>query len=210
MPSIETLITFISISTFLCFLPGPDNILVLSQSAINGRKSGVLITLGLCIGLIIHTSLVALGVSALLRSNTVIFEIIKLFGAFYLSYLAWGAFKAKPIQVKGNTENFNDNKKLIKKGLIMNLSNPKVIIFFLAFFPQFTTNNVNAIPVSLQLLCLGLLFVCIAFIVFALISYLSGFLNSAISNNPSIQTALNKITCLIFIALAVNLLISQF
>ncbi|TYO94420.1 LysE family translocator [Xenorhabdus doucetiae] len=60
MPSIETLITFISISTFLCFLPGPDNILVLSQSAINGRKSGVLITLGLCIGLIIHTSLVAL------------------------------------------------------------------------------------------------------------------------------------------------------
>ncbi|MDC9593869.1 LysE family translocator [Xenorhabdus sp. IM139775] len=210
MPSIETFITFISISAFLCFLPGPDNILVLSQSAINGRKSGILITLGLCIGLVIHTSLVALGISAILRANTVVFEIIKLLGAFYLSYLAWGAFKAKPTQFKDNTKNFNNHKKLIKKGLTMNLSNPKVIIFFLAFFPQFTINDVNAIPVSLQLLYLGLLFVGIAFMIFTLIAYLSGFLHGVISRHPSIQTVLNKITCLIFIVLAINLFISQF
>ncbi|CAM3813933.1 LysE family translocator [Xenorhabdus thuongxuanensis] len=210
MLSIETLITFISISTFLCFLPGPDNLLVLSQSAINGYKSGILITIGLCIGLIIHTSLVSFGIAAIIQANTVVFEIIRLFGVFYLSYLAWGAFKAKPIHFKSNTKNFNNTKKFIKKGLIMNLSNPKVIVFFLAFLPQFTTKNTIATPVSLQLLYLGLIFVVIAFIVFTLISYLSGFLNKTISNKPSIQTILNRITSLIFIALAINLCISQF
>ncbi|MEQ1977076.1 LysE family translocator [Xenorhabdus sp. SGI240] len=207
MLSTETLVTFISISTFLCFLPGPDNLLVLSQSAINGCKSGILITLGLCIGLVMHTSLVSLGIAAIIQANTVVFEIIRLFGVFYLSYLAWGAFKAKPIHIKNNS--FNDTKKLIKKGLFMNLSNPKVIIFFLAFLPQFTTDNTIAIPVSLQLLYLGLIFVVIAFIVFTIISYLSGFLNKTISSKPSVQTILNKITCLIFIALAISLCIDQ-
>ncbi|OKP05401.1 LysE family translocator [Xenorhabdus eapokensis] len=210
MLSIETLVTFISISIFLCFLPGPDNLLVLSQSAINGYKSGIFITIGLCIGLIIHTSLVSLGIAAIIQANTVAFEIIRLFGVFYLSHLAWGAFKARPIHLKSNTNSFNDTKKLIKKGLFMNLSNPKVIIFFLAFLPQFTTDNAITIPVSLQLLYLGLLFAIIAFIIFSLISYLSGFLNKAISSKPSIQIIFNRITCLIFIALAINLCISQF
>ncbi|BET97094.1 LysE family translocator [Xenorhabdus taiwanensis] len=210
MLSMETLVTFISISIFLCFLPGPDNLLVLSQSAINGYKSGILITIGLCIGLIIHTSLVSLGIAAIIQANAVAFEIIRLFGVFYLSYLAWGTFKARPIHLKSNINNFNDTKKLIKKGLIMNLSNPKIIIFFLAFLPQFTTDNTITIPVSLQLLSLGLVFVLIAFIVFTLISYLSGFLNKMISRKPSVQTILNRITSLIFIALAINLCISQF
>ncbi|MBC8950356.1 MULTISPECIES: LysE family translocator [Xenorhabdus] len=208
MLSIETLVTFISISTFLCFLPGPDNLLVLSQSAINGFKHGVLITIGLCIGLVIHTYLVSLGIAAIIQANTMAFEIIRLLGVFYLIYLAWGAFKARPIHLNSNS--FNDTKKLIKKGLIMNLSNPKVIIFFLAFLPQFTTDNTIATPVSLQLLYLGLIFVVIAFMVFTLISYLSGFLNKAISSKSSIQIALNRVTSLIFMALAINLCISQF
>ncbi|WP_338885199.1 LysE family translocator [Xenorhabdus sp. TH1] len=213
MLSIETLVTFISISTFLCFLPGPDNLLVLSQSAINGCKYGILITIGLCIGLVIHTFLVSLGIAAIIQANTLAFEIIRLLGVFYLTYLAWGAFKAKPIHLKSNTKSntksFNDTKKLIKKGLFMNLSNPKVIIFFLAFLPQFTTDNTIAIPVSLQLLYLGLIFVVIAFTVFTFISYLSGFLNKMISSKPSVQTILNRITSLIFIALAINLCIDQ-
>ncbi|MDC9598861.1 LysE family translocator [Xenorhabdus anantnagensis] len=209
MPSIETLVTFISMSTFLCFLPGPDNILVLNQSVINGHKSGILITIGLCIGLVIHTSLASLGIAAIIQTNAVALEIIRLLGVFYLSYLAWEAFKAKPIHLADNNT-FYDKKKLIKKGLLMNLSNPKVIIFFLAFLPQFTTDNAINISDSLQLLYLGLIFVVIAFIVFALISYLSGFLNKMISNKPAIQTALNKTTCLIFIVLAINLFLSQF
>ncbi|MDC9590136.1 LysE family translocator [Xenorhabdus sp. XENO-10] len=210
MPSIETLVTFISMSTFLCFLPGPDNVLVLNQSVINGRKSGILITIGLCVGLVIHTSLISLGITAIIQTNTVVLDVIRLLGVFYLSYLAWEAFKAKPIYLTGKNNTLHDKKKLIKKGLIMNLSNPKVIIFFLAFLPQFTTDNVIGISVSLQLLYLGLIFVVIAFIVFTLMSYLSGFLNDVIYNKTSIQTALNKATCLIFIALAINLFLSQF
>ncbi|CDL83964.1 LysE family translocator [Xenorhabdus szentirmaii] len=210
MIPMETLIAFISISTFLCLLPGPDNILVLSQSAINGRKAGVSITIGLCIGLLIHTSLVSLGISAMIRANAVAFEIIRILGVIYLSYLAWGAFNAKPACLKTSNEKFNQTNQLIKKGLIMNLSNPKVIIFFLAFLPQFTINSKNTIPIPFQLLYLGLLFAIIAFFVFTLISYLSGFLNDILANKPSIQTVLNKITSFIFIALAINLAISQF
>ncbi|PHM48361.1 LysE family translocator [Xenorhabdus miraniensis] len=210
MLSIEILIAFISISFFLCLLPGPDNIFVLSQSAINGRKTGISITIGLCIGLLIHTSLVSLGIAAILRESTVAIEIIRVLGVCYLSHLAWRAFNAKPIGFQEHASDFHDTKMFIKKGLIMNLSNPKIIIFFMAFLPQFTTNSASSIPVSLQLFYLGLTFVIIVFVLFTLISYLSGFLNNVISSKPSIQTILNKITSLIFIALAINLFISHF
>ncbi|CDL86260.1 LysE family translocator [Xenorhabdus cabanillasii] len=209
MPSIETLITFISISTFLCFLPGPDNLFILSQSAINGRKVGILITIGLCIGLAIHISLVSLGIAAILRENAVAFEVIRIFGIIYLTYLAWGAFKAKPVFIQVSTDKSHDTNKLIRKGILMNLSNPKIIIFFLAFLPQFTNQNTNFIPVSLQSLYLGVIFSIITFIVFSIISYLSGYLSDVISHKPEIQNILNKITALIFVVLAVNLLISD-
>ncbi|WP_340618307.1 LysE family translocator [Xenorhabdus entomophaga] len=210
MLNIETLIVFISTSFFLCLLPGPDNIFVLSQSAVNGRKTGISITIGLCIGLLIHTSLVSLGIAAILRESIVALEIIRALGVCYLSHLAWKAFNAKPIVFQGHTRDSYDTKVLIKKGLIMNLSNPKIIIFFMAFLPQFTTKSTSSTPASLQLFYLGLTFVIISFILFTLISYLSGFLNTAISSRPSIQTILNKITGLIFIALAINLFVSHF
>lgn len=210
MLNIETLIAFISTSFFLCLLPGPDNIFVLSQSAVNGRKTGISITIGLCIGLLIHTSLVSLGIAAILRESIVALEIIRALGVCYLSHLAWKAFNAKPIVFQGHTRDSYDTKVLIKKGLIMNLSNPKIIIFFMAFLPQFTTNSTSSTPASLQLFYLGLTFVIISFILFTLISYLSGFLNTAISSRPSIQTILNKITGLILIALAINLFVSHF
>ncbi|PHM69955.1 LysE family translocator [Xenorhabdus sp. KJ12.1] len=209
MPSIETLITFIGISSFLCFLPGPDNILVLSQSALNGRKTGISITIGLCVGLIIQTSLVSLGIAAIIRENAITFEFIRGLGVLYLTYLAWKAFNAKPVSLNDSSKLFSKSRKLIKKGLIMNLSNPKVIIFFLAFLPQFISNCEDAIPVSLQLLYLGLIFIAVAFISFAMISYLSGFLHEFIENDSSVQTILNKVTSVIFIGLAINLLMIQ-
>ncbi|MFT2111094.1 LysE family translocator [Marinomonas sp. 2405UD68-3] len=206
----EIIITFIMISTLLCFSPGPDNILILSQSAINGRKVGVYITLGLCIGLLIHTLLVFFGISALIKASPIAIEIIRLFGASYLTYLAWGAFNTKSESLPNLKSEVIKANKLIQKGAIMNLSNPKVIIFFLAFLPQFTSTYEGALSVSLQFLYLGLIFTIVAFTSFSLIAYLSGFLSAVISTKPSIQTILNKISSVVFLALAINLLISNF
>ncbi|WP_177216258.1 LysE family transporter [Xenorhabdus koppenhoeferi] len=71
---------------------------------------------------------------------------------FYLNYLAWGAFKAKYVSLESESNNYNNKNKIIKKGLMMNLSNPKIIIFFLAFLPKFTAKNGNTTPIPLQLL----------------------------------------------------------
>ena len=209
MISMEVLIAFISVSALICFSPGPDNLLVLSQSALNGRKVGVYITVGLCIGLLLHTLLVSIGVSASIKASPVALEAIRIFGACYLAYLAWGAFNAKVMRVSKQTKEAFKISKLIRKGVIMNLSNPKVIIFFLAFLPQFTHQNESALSVSVQLLFLGLIFVAVAFTSFSITAYLSGFLSVAISTKPSIQNIMNKTSSIVFLGLAIHLLVSN-
>ncbi len=90
--SAEALITFTIASALLSLAPGPDNIFVLMQSALYGRKSGVFITLGLCTGLLVHTTAVALGLAAIFMVSLTAFTVLKLAGAAYLLYLAWSAF----------------------------------------------------------------------------------------------------------------------
>lgn len=205
MLPLETLIAFFTTSVLLAIIPGPDNIFVLTQSIFQGKKSGLIIMLGLCTGLIFHTLVVTLGVAVVFQTSIFAFTILKIIGAMYLLYLAWQIFKAgnQKIDTKNNNANI-DYKKLYYRGIIMNITNPKVSIFFLAFLPQFTNPNLGSIP--LQMLLLGILFLIAALLVFSLIAIFSAKLGKVINKSDKSQKILNKLVSLVFVALAIKLI----
>jgi threonine/homoserine/homoserine lactone efflux protein len=199
--SIETIITFITASVVLSLVPGPDNLFVMSNSALRGWRIGLYTTLGLCTGLIGHTILVAIGVSVIFQTSAIAFNGLKIVGAFYLLYLAWLLIQNKELNL-GKASQDSANKSYYLTGVVMNLTNPKVAIFFLVFLPQFVNSNNN---VSSQIFLLGLLFIFSAFFVFTSIAYLSSFLEGTLKKSKTINKNLNLVAALIYIALAVNL-----
>ncbi len=205
MLAIETLLAFFTASVLLALMPGPDNIFVLTQSIFQGKKSGLIITLGLCTGLIFHTLAVALGVAVIFQTSIIAFTILKVIGAMYLLYLAWQIFNAGNQKIDTKTNNtLIDYKKLYYRGIIMNITNPKVSIFFLAFLPQFTNPNLGS--VTLQMFLLGSLFLLAAILVFSSIALLSGNLSKIINKSEKSQKILNKIVSFVFVALAIKLI----
>ena len=199
--SVETILAFIGASVVLCFVPGPDNIFVLTQSAIRGWKVGVLTTLGLCSGLIVHTSIVALGVSVIFQTSEVAFQGLKIIGACYLVFLAYRATRSTKIDLRDSDE---PNKSFYLTGVVMNITNPKVAIFFLVFLPQFV--NIDSGSVSIQMFTLGFIFILCALCVFSLIAYLSSFLKPLLSKSPALVKRLNIFAAFVYVALALNLL----
>lgn len=205
--TLDTLLTFILASALLSFAPGPDNIFVLMQSALYGRRAGIFITLGLCTGLLVHTSLVALGVAALILVSTTAFTILKLVGAAYLVYLAVLSWRASASVAGDEKTPALSLRQYYLRGIVMNLSNPKVAIFFLAFLPQFARPEAGS--VTIQLLVLGGLFILVALTVFSLIALLAGWLASALRRSARAQIALNRLAALVFFGLAARLALSS-
>ena len=199
--SIETIITFITASIVLSLVPGPDNLFVMSNSALKGWRIGLYTTLGLCTGLIGHTILVAIGVSVIFQTSAIAFNGLKIIGAFYLIYLAWLSIQNKELNLGGASKN-SSNRSYYFTGVVMNLTNPKVAIFFLVFLPQFVNSSNN---VTSQIFMLGLLFIFSALFVFTSIAYLSSFLEGVLKKSKTINKNLNLLAALIYIALAVNL-----
>ena len=195
--SIETIITFITASVVLSLVPGPDNLFVMSNSALRGWRIGLYTTLGLCTGLIGHTILVAIGVSVVFQTSAIAFNGLKIIGAFYLLYLAWLSLRSKELNLGGTKEN-NSSRSYYFTGVVMNLTNPKVAIFFLVFLPQFVNSNSGS--VTIQVFLLGLLFIFSALFVFTLIAYLSSFLEGALKKSKTINKNLNLVAALIYIA----------
>ncbi len=204
--NIEILIGFIAATSLLAITPGPDNIYVLMQSIVNGRKYGIATVLGLISGCLIHTSVVAFGASTILKENPKLFFMIKLFGALYLVYLAYKVFKSS-----GDIELGNDAipKKsvfqLFKQGFIMNVLNPKVTLFFLALFPGFLFSE--DISKAIQFFVLGLLFMLVSFVIFSGIAILAGFISDKLKNNKSIGIYLKWIQIVVFIGIAIFIMI---
>ena len=150
--SFETIIAFVTASVVLSLVPGPDNIFVMTNSALKGWKVGFYITIGLCTGLIGHTILVAIGVSVIFQTSLLAFNGLKIIGACYLVYLGWLSLQSKELKI-GSTASENANKSYFVTGVVMNLTNPKVALFFLVFLPQFV-NPING-SVTIQIFQLG-------------------------------------------------------
>lgn len=147
MFELSTLTLFSSVSLLLALAPGPDNIFVLTQSALKGRLTGIVVTLGLCTGVTVHTSAVALGIAAVFQASTLAFNLLKYAGAAYLLYLAWGAFRAGTSGLTTEASREVGLSRFYLRGIIMNVTNLRSPSF-LAFLPQFTNPGQGNLPCS--------------------------------------------------------------
>ena len=161
----DQILLFLISSLVLTLMPGPDILFVVNQSLAN-KKSGFMISIGLCTGLVIHTLILVFGLSVIIESNKDLVLYLKYFGALYLFYLAYVELRTKDKLVHKKT-----NKGLFLRGLYMNLINPKVFFFFIAYFPNFLFSD--TISVSFQFLILGIIFITQALVIFFIVSVAS-------------------------------------
>ncbi|NHF57869.1 LysE family translocator [Flavobacteriaceae bacterium TP-CH-4] len=204
----EILHAFILATAALAVSPGPDNIYVITQSITNGKKYGLATVAGLISGCLVHTTLLAFGVSALIKANDRLFFAIKLFGALYLFYLAFKVFRSDAVvQLSGGKAPRKSLGQLFKQGLIMNVLNPKVTIFFLAFFPGFLFSD--TLGTVVQFYVLGLLFMFVSFLVFSLIAILAGTISDYLTQHAGAGVFLKWMQIIVFLGIGIYLLLSD-
>ena len=210
MPSADTTLAFFGVALLLGFTPGPDNLFVLMQSATHGRRSGMLVVLGLCTGLIVHTAAVVLGLAAVFAASATAFTVLKVLGAAYLAHLAWGAWRAPAESAPGAGPDAPPPvaaRALFVRGIVMNLTNPKVVLFFLALLPQFVEPQRGGVP--LQLAWLGMVFIVATGLSFGCITWLAGQIGRWLRGSPAARRMLTRATALVFAGLAVRLALAE-
>ena len=200
----ETVISFLIASFLIGIAPGPDNLFVLTQSVLHGRAAGLWVTLGLCTGLLVHTAAVVLGVAGIVQASPLAFSILKFAGAGYLVYLAWNAFVSQPRELaEDDSGNSMEALKLYRRGIIMNVTNPKVSMFFLAFLPQFVDPAKEL--AALQTISLGALFMLMTLVVFGGVAMMAGHLGRLLKRSPRAQVLMNRLAGIVFLGLAAKI-----
>lgn len=191
MVDIVLLLSFFATAILLTLMPGPDILFVIAQSISQNKKAGIMTSLGLCTGLMIHIAAATLGVSAMIYQSAFAFSIVKYLGVAYLFYLAWQSLKEKEANLTMSNQKKLNYHLLYKKGILMNILNPKVSLFFLALLPQFVDKSAGNI--SVQMLILGIIFLVQAFGVFSIISIFSDKISVFLLHKPFIATRINVI-----------------
>lgn len=198
--------TFVGASFLLAVAPGPDNMFVLVQSAVHGAKAGLCVVLGLLAGIVCQTLAAALGVAAIVAASPWLFWSIRILGALYLLYLAYMSWM-HPVAGEGKSTELKEPVKLFRRGWIMNITNPKVQIFFLAFFPQFVTPGAGSAQTAFEMVILGVTFMGATAVVFGAVALFAGILADKL-RTPTVQSWLNRIAAVVFVLLAVGTLLS--
>jgi len=198
----NTLFLFLISSLTLTLLPGPDLLFVVSTSLARGWKKGVLVALGLCSGLILHTALLVLGVGTFLGRLPEGVRALELLGALYLLFIAYGVWNSSQNSLKSNSKK-QGVERLYFTGFIMNLTNPKVSLFFISFFPGFLFSE--ALSYTLQFLILGGIFFVQALVVFTASAILVSFLGQRLQNFGS-QSLWNKVQAAVLMVIALLLI----
>ena len=197
---VEALLSFIVATCVLALSPGPDNMYVLTQSVVNGSRSAIATTAGLISGCFVHTTLLAFGFSAVITSNPSLFIGIKVVGVLYLIYLAFAIYRSDPTLKFSGDAPKKSYFQLFKQGVLMNLLNPKVMLFFLALFPQFLWQPET--DTVLQFYILGSTFMLVSFVVFATIAVLGGSVSSFLNKNKHAGIFFKWLQILVFLAIA--------
>ena len=206
--TITTLLLFFGASMALTIAPGPDNIFVVTQGLARGRRAAILTAWGMCSGVTVHTLAAAAGISALFYSSALAFQVVKYAGAAYLLYLAWQVLREQgPLAVGAGTSGGPGGWSLFRRGFIMNVLNPKVALFFLAFLPQFTVREAGNIPA--QMVLLGLIFMAQALVIFTLIGFFSGSVGGWLQRRPRAGLYFNWLAGAIFALLGLRLALAE-
>jgi threonine/homoserine/homoserine lactone efflux protein len=207
MIDMSMLTLFIPASLLLIVAPGPDILFVVAQGVSSGKRAGFLTALGLAFGNSVHTLAAALGVSLIFRTSVIAFTVFKIAGALYLFYLAYKAIKHRKDLMKMTEEDRKPAHHLIARGFLMNVLNPKVALFFLAFLPQFVAKDAGN-PFS-QIIILGIIFMILVVIVFGAIGLTAGTFGQFLTRSQKANEALNWLCAAVFIGLGIKLVLTK-
>ncbi|NLA52223.1 MAG: LysE family translocator [Alcaligenaceae bacterium] len=199
-----TALSFFFAASLMALLPGPDNLYVMAQSLRQGWRIGFMLILGLCSGLVVHTGVVAFGATELVTRYQWFYILINSFGACYLLYLAYLLFNAGPITQTQKSTDMLKPAQAYRRGVIMNISNPKVIIFFLSFSQPFI--KVEQGNVTLQYIQLAVLMIVATMLVFGSISVFADSLGASLKKSARAQIIFNRVSASILVILAISLL----
>ena len=204
-------ILFLSTALALNIAPGPDLLFIFSKTISGGKKVGIAASLGVCTGAMFHVVIAALGLSAILVTSAVAFTLVKIIGVIYLLYLAYGAFTSSAVKFEMNQKKTQQAPSetawnAFRQGVLIDIFNPKVAIFFMAFLPQFLREGHGS--TASQLLLLGFIVILVAVLVEALFVIFAAKISHQFRDNPKYSLWLDRIVGTIFIGLGIKLAVS--
>lgn len=198
---------FIGVSWALIIAPGPDMLYVISRGMAHGRRAGILSATGVVCGILVHTTAAAFGLTLILQTSAFVFLFVKYIGATYLLYLGIKAWREKStfrLQVPVSTVK---SSALFWQGVLSNILNPKIAIFFLAFLPQFVDQGSS--HVTLQMVLLGLTFACFGLCFLLIVGYSSGTLGKWLMHRPKYPQFFQRLAGGILVGLGIRLALTE-
>ena len=204
----EQFVGFLAAAVLVTLAPGPDNLMVLSLGISRGRRRGMAFGLGCAAGCISHTILAALGVSALIAASATAFTALKILGGLYLLWLGWQSFRSSGgTGVRRDAGGGESVWSLFRKGLLANAINPKVVMFFLAFLPQFVVASRG--DTAWQIVQLGLTFTLQAALIFGALGWFAGQVGTWLNRHGHAGLWLDRVAGLIFVGLGLRLIVGD-
>ena len=198
---------FIGVSWALIVAPGPDMIYVITRGMAHGRRAGILSAIGVVCGILVHTLAAAFGLTLILRTSAAAFLLVKLVGAAYLLYLGIKTWRDKSTFRLQTPVSTAKSSSLFWQGVLSNVLNPKIAIFFLAFLPQFVENGSG--PIAQQMVFLGVTFACFGLCFLLLVGYSSGTIGGWLLSRPRYAHFFQQFTGGILIALGIRLAFTE-
>jgi threonine/homoserine/homoserine lactone efflux protein len=204
------ILPFLLTAVLLTATPGPDNLMVLSVGASKGRRLGMAFGLGCATGCLSHTVLAALGVSAVLAASPVAFIALRWAGGAYLIWLGIGALRSRggvglpaaAADAAGDSE-----ARQFAKGVLANAINPKVVLFFLSFLPQFVVPSQGDVP--LQMAVLGVVFTLQAAVLFGALGWFAGGIGQWLQRRPRAGLWLDRVSGVVFVGLGLRMVVAR-
>jgi threonine/homoserine/homoserine lactone efflux protein len=202
---LSTVLAFALACVVISVVPGPDMMFIMANGIARGRAAGVVAAAGMSSGLAGHTVLAALGLGALLQAAPIALEAVRIAGAVFLVYLAITTLRSAKDVASTAPARFGERslRRTYLMATLVNLSNPKVVLFYIAFLPQFVTEG--GWPMPAQFLVMGAILIVIGFCVDATVGLTSGMLSTMLQRRPGVQRWLNRVSAAIFGGLAVRL-----